>query len=78
MMMNGWAYRFCSQTNEDGIVEWSVRTVYYGADGNIVSNGSMPVEPYGETRTELLRDIQLMLEASMCEDVDLDSLETTS
>lgn len=47
MMMNGWAYRFCSQTNEDGIVEWSVRTVYYGADGNIVSNGSMPGAIWG-------------------------------
>jgi hypothetical protein len=70
-----WNYRACRTWIDAENAVWSVREVYYGDDGKVMYWSTEDASPSGDTRHELLRDVQMMLEAFMHPALDLTTLK---
>ena len=73
--MSHWNYRLCRTWIDSENCYWNIRDVYYDRHGKVQCWGADPQAPHGETRHELIRDIQMMLEASMQPALDLSTLK---
>lgn len=73
--MSHWNYRLCRAWLDSETAVWSIRDVYYDDEGRIQYWGADPQSPHGETKHELVRDVQMMLEASMRPPLDLSTLK---
>ena len=69
-----WNYRITYRPSdvEQG---YSIREGFYNDNGEPVSYTSCSIEPYGESKEELISDLAYMIQAISQEVVDLDELD---
>jgi len=69
-----WNYRITYRPSqpEQG---FSIREVFYDDNGEPVSYTDRSIEPYGETKEELISDLAYMIQAISQDVVDLDQLD---
>ncbi len=69
-----WNYRITFRPSdlEQG---YGIREVFYNDEGEPVSYTTKPIEPFGETKDELISDLAYMIQAISQDVVDLDALD---
>ncbi len=59
-----WNYRVISRLDSDGVPDrFGIHEVYYDSSGRIEMWSEEPCDPFGESLTELTKDIEMMSEA---------------